>query len=115
MNLSVAMNIGCVYLVTSVSEELILLFSLFEIVNWDCFHCIYKILFKVQKPPPGPRPPKQIARLSIKGEKDFGDTIHTASSETYFHDSAYQQVQRHTANLLINVEGALLQTGLALR
>ena len=32
-----------------------------------------------------------------KGEKDFGDTIHTASSEPYFYDSAYLQVQRHTA------------------
>ena len=40
---------------------------------------------------------REIARLSIKGEKDFGDTIHTASSEPYFHESAYQQVQRHTA------------------
>ena len=40
---------------------------------------------------------REITRLSIKGEKDFGDTIHTASSEPYFHDSAYQQVQRHTA------------------
>ena len=40
---------------------------------------------------------RDITRLSIKGEKDFGDTIHTASSEPYFHDSAYQQVQRHTA------------------
>ena len=39
---------------------------------------------------------REITRLSIKGEKDFGDTIHTASSELYFHDSAYQQVQRHT-------------------
>ena len=40
---------------------------------------------------------REITRLSIKGEKDFGETIHTASSEPYFHDSAYQQVQRHTA------------------
>ena len=40
---------------------------------------------------------REITRLSIKGEKDFGDTIHTASSEPYFHDSAYQQVQRYTA------------------
>ena len=40
---------------------------------------------------------REITRLSIKGEKDFGETIHTASSEPYFIDSAYQQVQRHTA------------------
>ena len=40
---------------------------------------------------------REIKRLSIKGEKDFGDTIHTVSSEPYFYDSAYQQVQRHTA------------------
>ena len=40
---------------------------------------------------------REITRLSIKGEKDFGETIHTASSQPYFHDSAYQQVQRHTA------------------
>ena len=40
---------------------------------------------------------REITCLSIKGEKDFGETIHTASSEPYFHDSAYQQVQRHTA------------------
>ena len=41
---------------------------------------------------------REITRLRIKGEKDFGETIHTASSlEPYFHDSAYQQVQRHTA------------------
>ena len=26
---------------------------------------------------------REITRLSIKGEKDFGDTIHTASSEPY--------------------------------
>ena len=40
---------------------------------------------------------REITPHSIKGEKDFGETIHTASSEPYFHDSAYQQVQRHTA------------------
>ena len=40
---------------------------------------------------------REIKRLSIKGEKDRGDTIHTVSSEPYFYDSAYQQVQRHTA------------------
>ena len=39
---------------------------------------------------------REITRLSIKGEKDFGETIHTASSEPYLHDSGYQQVQRHT-------------------
>ena len=56
---------------------------------------------------------REITRLSIKGEKDFGDTIHTASSEPYFHDSAYQQVQRHTAVPIDEREGALLQMGLA--
>ena len=40
---------------------------------------------------------RDIKRLGIKGEEDFGDAIHTASSEPYFYDSAYQQVQRHTA------------------
>ena len=57
---------------------------------------------------------REITRLSIKGEKDFGETIHTASSEPYFHDSAYINRYKGTLlYLLMNVEGALLQMGLA--
>ena len=37
---------------------------------------------------------RSIQSLQIKGQKDFGESSHTASTEPYFYDSAYQLVKR---------------------
>ena len=37
---------------------------------------------------------RAVNSLNIKGRDDFGEECHTASSEPYFYDSAYQPVQR---------------------
>ena len=37
---------------------------------------------------------RAVNSLNIKGQDDFGEECHTASSEPYFYDSAYQPVQR---------------------
>ncbi len=48
---------------------------------------------------------KLIKSLEIKGSEDFGVGCHTASSEPYFYDSAYQPVKRDYA-IPINEESA---------
>ena len=37
---------------------------------------------------------RSIQSLQIKGKNDFGESGHTASTEPYFYDSAYQLVKR---------------------
>ena len=37
---------------------------------------------------------RSIQNLQIKGKNDFGESSHTASTEPYFYDSAYQLVKR---------------------
>ena len=32
--------------------------------------------------------------ISLKGRKDFGEGCHSASTESYFYEAAYQPVQR---------------------
>ncbi len=40
---------------------------------------------------------RAIKSVQIKGSEDFGLGCHTASSEPYFYDSAYQHVKRDSA------------------
>ncbi len=40
---------------------------------------------------------RAIKSIQIKGSEDFGLGCHTASSEPYFYDSAYQPVKRDSA------------------
>ena len=51
---------------------------------------------------------REIKCLSIKGEKDFGDTIHTT-----FMTQPINKYKGTLPYLLMNVGGALLQMGLA--
>ena len=47
---------------------------------------------------------RAVSSLNIKGRDDFGEGCHTASSDPYFYDSAYQPVQRAYA-IPINENG----------
>ena len=40
---------------------------------------------------------RSVKTVEISNEDDFGDTRHTASTEPYFYDSAYQLVKRQQA------------------
>ena len=37
---------------------------------------------------------RNVKSISFKGRKDLGDGCHSASTEPYFHEAAYQPVQR---------------------
>ena len=48
---------------------------------------------------------RSIKSLTLKGKGDFGEGCHSASTEPYFYEAAYQPVQRDTPAIPVNEYG----------